>query len=232
MQNFAKRVTRLGSHGRLAPQTMNSPEYARRETPLSDAGRRSFDSARTHPSGIRREKGQILVRKQSEQAYHVGCNVWVPETSPEPGNLSRQKVVRWVKGQVCGSDLDSTGNIILAVRTEEGAERIFKPTDLPLQNERDDTVDDLVKSDFLHEPGSVSCLSLPDFRKSLEVTCLCIIWLSPYVRTHTAPLHLGKSNGFFKVSVICEDTAHCMVALSYHNALSSCLLTYEQDVTC
>lgn len=27
------------------------------------------------------------------------------------------------------------------------------PTAVSLQNERDDTVDDLVKSDFLHEPG-------------------------------------------------------------------------------
>lgn len=39
------------------------------------------------------------------------------------------------------------------VQTEEGTTITLPPLDCPLQNERDDTVDDLVKSDFLHEPG-------------------------------------------------------------------------------
>lgn len=39
------------------------------------------------------------------------------------------------------------------VQTEEGIIITLPPLDCPLQNERDDVVDDLVKSDFLHEPG-------------------------------------------------------------------------------
>lgn len=100
----------------------------------------------------RREKGQILLRQHSAQAYHPGSNVWVPETSPEPGNL-RGKVVRWVKGQIIGATNEGPNGSLLLVRTEEGHEHKMRPSELPLQNERDDTVDDLVKSDFLHEPG-------------------------------------------------------------------------------
>ncbi|KAK9829628.1 hypothetical protein WJX72_006968 [[Myrmecia] bisecta] len=45
------------------------------------------------------------------------------------------------------------------VETEEGSEyKGLKAADCPLQNERDDTVDDLVKSDFLHEPGILHTL--------------------------------------------------------------------------
>ena len=41
----------------------------------------------------------------------------------------------------------------MQITTEDGATPMLPPAECPLQNERDDTVDDLVKSDFLHEPG-------------------------------------------------------------------------------
>lgn len=66
--------------------------------------------------------------------------------------LGKPRVGRWVKGVVVKSDA-STKDSHVRVQTEGGAIREFSPEELPLQNERDDTVDDLVKSDFLHEPG-------------------------------------------------------------------------------
>lgn len=41
------------------------------------------------------------------------------------------------------------------MRTADGAALRLPAGECCLQNERDDTVDDLVKSDFLHEPGWV-----------------------------------------------------------------------------
>jgi len=66
--------------------------------------------------------------------------------------LGKPKVGRWVKGVVVKSDTSTKASHV-RVQTEEGAIKEFSPEELPLQNERDDTVDDLVKSDFLHEPG-------------------------------------------------------------------------------
>ena len=101
---------------------------------------------------VRRERGQITLRRSDSQAYHTGSQVWVPEKGLEQG-LGKQKVVRWVKGRVTGTGKDAAGDTVLTVQTEEGAVRELQPSECPLQNERDDTVDDLVKSDFLHEPG-------------------------------------------------------------------------------
>jgi myosin V len=47
---------------------------------------------------------------------------------------------------------------ILSVRTEDGALVEAQASECCLQNERDDTVDDLVRSDFLHEPGILHTL--------------------------------------------------------------------------
>ena len=44
---------------------------------------------------------------------------------------------------------------MLEARTQDGTLLQLPATECCLQNERDDTVDDLVKSDFLHEPGWV-----------------------------------------------------------------------------
>ena len=46
-----------------------------------------------------------------------------------------------------------SGSPLIEVQTEEGARLSVAALECPPQNERDDTVDDLVKSDFLHEPG-------------------------------------------------------------------------------
>lgn len=42
---------------------------------------------------------------------------------------------------------------VLSVQTEDGGLIEAQASECCLQNERDDTVDDLVRSDFLHEPG-------------------------------------------------------------------------------
>lgn len=63
------------------------------------------------------------------------------------------QVARWVRGRVAGLRAGADGQALLEVVTEEGAKHTLAPAEAPLQNERDDTVDDLVKSDFLHEPG-------------------------------------------------------------------------------
>lgn len=99
----------------------------------------------------RRERGQITLQRSSSQAYHAGSPVWVPEGLEQgPG---KQKVGRWVKGVVLKTGVSATGATAVTVQTEDGSVREHLTEDLPLQNERDDTVDDLVKSDFLHEPG-------------------------------------------------------------------------------
>ena len=41
----------------------------------------------------------------------------------------------------------------LTVEAEDGTTLEADAADCPLQNGRDDTLDDLVKADFLHEPG-------------------------------------------------------------------------------
>jgi myosin-5 len=43
--------------------------------------------------------------------------------------------------------------LVLSTRTDDGALVRVPAAQCCLQNERDDTVDDLVRSDFLHEPG-------------------------------------------------------------------------------
>jgi myosin-5 len=49
---------------------------------------------------------------------------------------------------------------VLSVRTEDGALIETQASECCLQNERDDTVDDLVRSDFLHEPGILHTLGV------------------------------------------------------------------------
>ena len=43
--------------------------------------------------------------------------------------------------------------LAVQIQKEDGSTVALSSAECPLQNERDDTVDDLVKSDFLHEPG-------------------------------------------------------------------------------
>lgn len=137
------------SHGSQKLSKTISGDRAARES-LDDIDYKTEDAQSLEP--VRRERGQITLRRAESQAYHIGSLVWVPERGPEQG-LGKQKVLRWVKGQVAAVGRNGAGETVLSVQTEEGALREHRPEDLPLQNERDDTVDDLVKSDFLHEPG-------------------------------------------------------------------------------
>jgi hypothetical protein len=86
-------------------------------------------------------------------AYHPGTLVWVGEKAIMDGPAHLKKAARWVKGRVDSVTKSGPDGVTLVVTTEEGATRNLTPAECPLQNPRDDTVDDLVKSDFLHEPG-------------------------------------------------------------------------------
>ncbi len=85
-------------------------------------------------------------------AYHVGAQVWVQVKGPADA-LGRKGAARWVRGRVTAVSTEKNGISLVEVQTEENHNLTLKAADCPLQNERDDTVDDLVKSDFLHEPG-------------------------------------------------------------------------------
>ena len=89
----------------------------------------------------------------ASNAHHVGSLVWVPEKGVDGTLFRSKKVARWVRGRVAALRPGADGQPALEVATEEGAVHVLPPGEAPLQNERDDTVDDLVKSDFLHEPG-------------------------------------------------------------------------------
>ena len=101
------------------------------------------------------------------------------------------QVARWVRGRVAGLRAGADGQALLEVVTEEGAKHALAPAEAPLQNERDDTVDDLVKSDFLHEPGwaaprcfwvdAASCVSpaLSCCRPSGATVLTTVTWCTP-----------------------------------------------------
>lgn len=93
------------------------------------------------------------------QAYHIGSQVWIPERSQQLGPDGKPRPARWVKGTVVAVQTDPAGTAVVEVETEEGAKHTMPAVECPLQNERDDTVDDLVRSDFLHEPGYAVCMS-------------------------------------------------------------------------
>ena len=99
-------------------------------------------------------------------ACHVGSAVWVAEgtgSASEGGPAvpsSRKKPGRWLKGTVVavggGGGGAASSARTLTVETEDGRTLSGVPeSDCPLQNSRDDTLDDLVRADFLHEPGYV-----------------------------------------------------------------------------
>ncbi len=85
------------------------------------------------------------------QAHHVGSLVWVPERNAVDAQ-GKKKAAGWVKGRVVAEKKNKARETLLDVQTDAGIQTLT-PGECPLQNERDDTVDDLVKSDFLHEPG-------------------------------------------------------------------------------
>jgi hypothetical protein len=90
-------------------------------------------------------------------AHHVGSAVWVAEggdggeTAIGGAPLRPKTPTRWVRGTVRA--VTPAG---LTVETEDGSViEGAHPDACPLQNTRDDALDDLVRADFLHEPGCV-----------------------------------------------------------------------------
>ncbi|KAL4419268.1 hypothetical protein ABPG77_004826 [Micractinium sp. CCAP 211/92] len=92
--------------------------------------------------------------------FHAGSQVWVPVEAPGRSSAKdKRRVVHWRRGVVQAVHKQADGEPLVDVVTEEGQEVAGLPAgDCCLQNERDDTVDDLVKSDFLHEPGILHTL--------------------------------------------------------------------------
>ncbi len=86
--------------------------------------------------------------------------VWVSvpvQASPSRTNNDIQ-AKRWVPATVSSVDIDPThGGVVLSLNTPHGPLSASAHA-CPLRNERDDTIDDLVKSDFLHEPGILHTL--------------------------------------------------------------------------
>lgn len=94
------------------------------------------------------------------QAYHTGCRVWVPTEELKGSGAKamvlygRQGLSGWVEGYVTKVVEGADGSGSLDVQAEDG--RLLtglSAGSCPLQNEQNDIVEDLVDSDFLHEPG-------------------------------------------------------------------------------
>ncbi len=90
----------------------------------------------------------------STAAHHVGAPVWVADGGDHDRAGSAisaarpNRAARWVRGTVAalqGPDL--------VVEVEDGRRLVVPPEACPLQNTRDDALDDLTRADFLHEPG-------------------------------------------------------------------------------
>ena len=106
------------------------------------------------------EKGEFNTTYSSD-AYTEKMKIWVPvREQPKvhvPGKAPSTKITGWMQGTVKKVlKKISADESLLLVTTEDGGEIEISSSECPLQNERDDTVDDLVRSDFLHEPGYVS----------------------------------------------------------------------------
>lgn len=89
-------------------------------------------------------------------AHQVGSEVWVPN-SLQPGGKGGSG---WARGRVTQLLTAVSGEAIglMRVSMEEGWESKVQASDCYLVNERDDTLDDLVKSDYLHEAGILQTL--------------------------------------------------------------------------
>jgi hypothetical protein len=104
------------------------------------------------------------------KAYHAGCRVWVPAVEKKghvpktPVLYGNQGVSGWVEGQVTRVVELGDGDGLLDVQAEDGRLlKGLKPNACLLQNDSSDIVEDLVDSDFLHEPGSASPSHLSSF---------------------------------------------------------------------
>ena len=90
----------------------------------------------------------------SDDAYHVGAAVWVADGLPKATPSGRALPTTWLQARVTGVE-GPPGDRVLALETDDGRAALtrVRAADCPLQNARDDTLDDLVRADFLHEPG-------------------------------------------------------------------------------
>jgi myosin-5 len=93
------------------------------------------------------DKSAIVVAQS--QAFLPGTPVW----APCPQNKST-----WLRGIVEGVSRGADESVTLSIKLEDGEISKQRASDCFLQNEKDDTVDDLVHSDFLHEPGILHTL--------------------------------------------------------------------------
>ncbi len=100
-----------------------------------------------------------IVAAQS-QAFMEGTAVWVPLHGSDSGKSIKNTNTdsEWIRGVVQGVTRGAEDEVVLNINLENGEPAQYKASDCFLQNEKDDTVDDLVRSDFLHEPGILHTL--------------------------------------------------------------------------
>lgn len=86
-------------------------------------------------------------------AYHAGAAVWVADPASAKATPSGRKAPAvWLQGTVTALEGEGS-SLALTVDVGGGRSLTAPAADCPLQNSRDDTLDDLVRADFLHEPG-------------------------------------------------------------------------------
>jgi myosin-5 len=113
---------------------------------------------------------QQYVEVATTNAFHEGSRVWVPAFVDPPGRPSSASAIRnnqkrgsvWHRGivqKVEEAAVDGS-ECVLVVETEDGVVAQVPAAACHLQNERDDIVDDLIRSDFLHEPGILHTLNV------------------------------------------------------------------------
>ncbi|KAI3425379.1 hypothetical protein D9Q98_009143 [Chlorella vulgaris] len=107
----------------------------------------------------------VELQRGLSATYHPGSQVWVPVVETVSGatadGTNKRQVTHWRRAVVQGVHKQPSGEPLLDVVTEDEQEMAGLPAgSCCLQNERDDTVDDLVKSDFLHEPGILHTLQV------------------------------------------------------------------------
>lgn len=121
--------------------------------------------------------------------------VWVAvpaQPSPSRGNnnTSQQQTTRWVPATVTRVDVDAAyGGMVLSLNTPDGTLTNMPAHACPLRNERDDTIDDLVKSDFLHEPGILHTLQARYALDDIYTFSGPNILIAVCASTHTQTVH-------------------------------------------
>lgn len=113
-----------------------------------------------------------LAVSNSHDVFHPGSLVWaLPDASAKGIQKDTNKGKSYTRSEDCRKDgfwrrgvvesVSGDGNdpVAVLVKFENGEISMVKAAECFLQNDRDDNVDDLVRSDFLHEPGCVISLS-------------------------------------------------------------------------